>query len=37
MAVPADQPVECALAFPAGSGERYVAFAVGPVQRQWKL
>jgi hypothetical protein len=37
MAVAAGQPVECVLAFPAGRGERYVAFAVGPVQRQWKL
>jgi hypothetical protein len=37
MAVPAGQPVDCVLAFPAGNGERYVALAVGPVQRQWKL
>jgi hypothetical protein len=37
MAVPAGQTVDCVLAFPAGNGERYVAFAVGPVQRQWKL
>ena len=29
--------VHCAVAFPAGSGDRYVAYAVGPVQRQWKL
>jgi hypothetical protein len=39
----AGQPVEpgvgldCALAFPAGDGDRYVAFAVGPSQRQWRL
>jgi len=39
----AGQPVEpgvgldCALAFPAGDGDRYVAFAVGPTQRQWRL
>jgi hypothetical protein len=39
----AGQPVEpgvgldCVLAFPAGDGDRYVAFAVGPTQRQWRL
>jgi hypothetical protein len=29
--------LDCALAFPAGDGDRYVAFAVGPTQRQWRL
>jgi hypothetical protein len=29
--------VDCSLAFPSGDGDRYVAFAVGGVQRQWKL
>lgn len=29
--------LDCALAFPAGDGDRYVAFAVGGTQRQWKL
>jgi hypothetical protein len=36
-AVEAGQAVDCAVAFPAGDGDRYVAFAVGDVQRQWKL
>jgi hypothetical protein len=29
--------LDCALAFPSGNGDRYVAFAVGDTQRQWKL
>jgi hypothetical protein len=29
--------LDCAVAFPAGDGDRYVAFAVGRTQRQWKL
>ncbi len=29
--------IDCTLAFPAGDGDRYVAFAVGGTQRQWKL
>src|SRR5262245_31606064 len=29
--------VDCSLAFPAGDGDRYVAFAVGGTQRQWRL
>jgi hypothetical protein len=36
-AVDAGQAADCAVAFPTGDGDRYVAFAVGPVQRQWKL
>ena len=29
--------LDCAVAFPAGDGDRYVAFAVGSTQRQWRL
>jgi len=29
--------LDCALAFPAGDGDRYIAFAVGSTQRQWRL
>jgi hypothetical protein len=29
--------VDCTVAFPAGDGDRYVAYAVGTIQRQWKL
>ena len=36
-AVPPGVGLDCALAFPAGDGDRYVAFAVGPTQRQWRL
>jgi len=37
MTVEAGQAVDCAVAFPSGDGDRYVAFATGGVQRQWKL
>jgi hypothetical protein len=33
----AGSAADCAVAFPTGDGDRFVAFAVGPVQRQWKL
>ena len=37
MALAPGRPLDCVVAFPSGDGDRYVAFAVGPVQRQWKL
>ncbi len=37
MALTPGRPLDCVVAFPSGDGDRYVAFAVGPVQRQWKL
>jgi hypothetical protein len=36
-AVEPGQAADCVVAFPSGDGDRYVAFAVGSVQRQWKL
>ncbi len=36
-AVEPGRALDCAVAFPSGDGDRYVAFAVGRVQRQWKL
>jgi hypothetical protein len=36
-AVEPGRALDCAVAFPSGDGDRYVAFAVGDVQRQWKL
>jgi hypothetical protein len=36
-AVEAGTTTDCAVAFHSGDGDRYVALAVGSVQRQWKL
>lgn len=36
-AVEPGQAVDCAVAFPSADGDRFVAFAVGGVQRLWKL
>jgi hypothetical protein len=37
MRLAAHEAVACSLAFPAGNGDRFVALAVGDIQRQWKL
>ena len=36
-ALASGQPLDCSLAFRAGDGDRYLGYAVGDVQRQWKL